>query len=145
MKITSLKEVQALLVESYEINVPHYGLHTRAKYEVKSLGFIYTVEFWSRHAPCSILADIVSIKVADDAPMLVTDGYGHPLKDEQGRVKVTRNIVVMCPKLPEKDSDGNSVYYRGHNPEAVAQRYINRYLTPTVWGGDSWVKKSAER
>lgn len=142
MEITSTKEVQALLIESRELNVPHYGLHTVAKYEVKSLPFIYTVEFWSKHAPVSILADIVSVRIADDAPMIVTDGHGHILRDEDGKFKVTRTITIMCPKyLDCENAEGRHLYYNGHAPEQVAQRYINRFLIPTVWGTDDWVTK----
>lgn len=142
MEIISTKEVQALLIESRELNVPHYGLHTVAKYEVKSLPFIYTVEFWSKHAPVSILADIVSVRIADDAPMIVTDGHGHILRDEDGKFKVTRTITVMCPKyLDRENAEGRHLYYNGHAPEQVAQRYINRFLIPTVWGTDDWVTK----
>lgn len=142
MEITSTKEVQALLIESHELNVPHYGLHTVAKYEVKWLPFIYTVEFWSKHAPVSILADIVTVKIADDAPMIVTDGHGHLLRDEDGKVKVTRTITIMCPKYVScENGEGRHLYYNGHAPEQVAQRYINRFLIPTVWGADDWVAK----
>ena len=140
MEIISIKEVQALLIESHELNVPHYGLHTIARYEVKSLPFIYTVEFWSKHAPASIRADIVGVRIAGDAPMIVTDGHRNLLRDENGKVKVTRTVTVMCPKLSEKN-DGKSIYYNGHSPEQVAQRYINRFLIPTTWGADDWVTK----
>lgn len=130
MKIDSIKEVNAILVSSNKMK-SYRGLHCIATYECVELPFTYTVEFYSNYAPNRILADIVGANVAGDAPMIVTDGNGNLLRDENGQVKVTRTVVVMCPKKP------NGQYYNGHNPELVIQRYINRFLIPTVWGRDN--------
>lgn len=132
MKITSTKRVTGYLLEAHEINIPHCGLKCSAKYCIDDIPFVYTVEFWSKHAPVKIAADLVSVRIAEDAPMIWLDKLGKPLRDKTGAVICTRTLVVLCPVKEWKD--GKSVYYNGHDPLTIAQRIINSRLLKCKWG-----------
>lgn len=124
--------VKAELVSATEKVIPHYGLKVEALYQVADIPFKYKVTIWNRHAPVTMLAAVVSAKVADDAPLILLDDYAKPLRDENGRVKVTRTITVLCP-ISNLHEDV-IIYSRGFGPLEVIQRYLNKYTLPSVFG-----------
>lgn len=134
IKITAIKKVNATLVCSKEYNIPHVGLVSNAFYTTDEIPFNdytkqrYLITWWNAHAPVKVQADIVTAKNAEDAPFIVLDSNGKPERDKDGKIVVTRQIVVMCPKTKE------GTYYMGHSPEVTVQNYINNRLMPTVWG-----------
>ena len=133
--IKSETVVKATLVKAEEKNIPHYGLVSNALYQIEGNPFKYKITWWNKHAPVTTLACIVSAKVAEDAPLIVLDNYGKPLRDENGKVKVTRNITVLVPITTfEEDSEGNIIPIFKQSPYEVIQRYLNKYTLPTVWG-----------
>ena len=124
--------VKAELVSATESVIPHYGLKVEALYQVANIPFKYKVTIWNRHAPMTILAAIVSAEVAGDAPLILLDDYGKPLRDENGRVKVTRTITVLCPI--SNLTEDKIIYQKGKGPLEVIQRYLNNYALPSVFG-----------
>lgn len=132
MKITSIKPVKGRMVESHEINYPDCGLKCSALYRVEGLPFMYTVEFYNKHAPVNISADIVTLRIADDAPMIFIDSAGFPHRDTKGNILCTRTVTVMCPFYV--NCEGEKLYYNGHSPEVVAQRFINKHLSSCKFG-----------
>lgn len=141
MKIQSTTRVVGYLRESHELNIPHCGLKCEAVYATDDIPFDYTVRFWNKHAPVRITAEIVSIRIAEDAPMIWTDGQGRILRNEDGTLMCTRTLTIMCPVV--KWENGKAIYYRGHDPQTTAQRIINDYLVPTKWGNPFPKKESS--
>lgn len=135
LKIQNTREVHAVLHTSTETNVPHYGLITTAFYKLEGIPFMYRIVWYNRHAPVKIDADIVTVRIADDAPMIWLDIDGRPLR-EKGAFICARQLVVFCPKF--KDAESNAfVYYKGYSPFELATKIINERLVPCVWGDRS--------
>lgn len=135
INITSETVVIARLVNEEQKNIPHYGLVSNAWYQVEGNPFKYKLTCWNKHAPKNVLGCIISARVAEDAPRIVLDNYGNPLKDENGNIKVTRTITVLIPiRTFEEDRDGNIIPIFVTSPYETIQKYLNRYTLPTTWG-----------
>ena len=116
------------LLESKEVNIPHYGLKTTAIYAMEGspLGlFPQRVTFWHRHAPVELEADLVTVKL--DVPHVWIDKDGNMMRTATGHLMLTQNEILFCPKTKE------GLYFMGYSPQEQKAQLMTR-LMPCKWG-----------
>ena len=116
------------LVESKEVNIPHYGLKTTAIYEMEGSPrglFPQHVTFWHRHAPVELEADLITIKL--DVPHVWIGKDGNMMRTSTGHLMLTQSEVLFCPKTKE------GLYFMGYSPQEQKARLMTR-LMPCKWG-----------
>ena len=133
MKIEVVKSTSMQLAHASESVIKSIGLCSVAWYEpTEWKGFLYKITFYNRHAPVNVSVDLISVSL--DCPH-VRLHVGDVVRDDSGRIAIVNQFLFACPKT------SSGTYMMGFNPKEMAQRYINTYLTPTVYASDDYFVK----